>query len=128
MYSEEEFEKVVAQKKPARGWEHLDKEYLSTLPNLEGIKLEGHYYGNINLAGVNLCNASFSGDFSDTDFGWSILAGANFSFSNLQSSGFIRANLRDANLLKARAVYAEFASASLAGAQLSFIIATHASK
>ena len=124
MYSEEELELVLKERKPIRGWEESDEEYLKTLPNLSGIKLQGSFYDNTRLAGANLCNASFAGDFSDTDFSYAIRANADLSFCNLQSSSFVRANLKEANLTHARAVYADFASASLYDAKMFNIIAT----
>jgi hypothetical protein len=93
MYSEEELELVLKERKPVRGWEESDEEYLKTLPNLAGIKLQGSFYDNTRLAGANLCNASFTGDFSDTDCSYSVLANADLSFCNLQSAEFVRANL-----------------------------------
>ena len=123
-YSEEELDLVLKERKPVRGWEESDEEYLKTLPNLAGIKLQGSFYDNTRLAGVNLCNASFTGDFSDTDFSHSVLANADLSFCNLQSAEFGRANLKGAKLIAARAVFANFASASLDGANMFNIIAT----
>ena len=123
-HSEEELDLVLKERKPVRGWEESDEEYLKTLPNLSGIKLQGSFYDNTRLAGANLCNASFAGDFSDTDFSYAILANADLSFCNLQSSSFVRANLKEANLTHARAVYADFASASLYDAKMLMIIAT----
>ena len=123
-FSEEELKQVLKEQKPSRGWEESDEEYLKTLPNLAGIKLKGSFYDNTRLAGANLCKASFSGDFSDTDFSHAVLAEADLSFCNLQSSSFVRANLKEANLMRARAVYADFASASLFMANMKMIIAT----
>jgi hypothetical protein len=123
-YSEEELDLVLKERKPVRGSEESDEEYLKTLPNLAGVKLQGSFYDNTRLAGANLCNASFTGDFSDTDFSYAILANADLSFCNLQSSSFVRANLKEANLTHARAVYADFASAYLFYANMFNIIAT----
>ena len=124
MYSENELDLVLKERKPMRGWEHLDEEYLATIPNLSGVTLKGHFYRTTRLAGANLCSATLEGDFSDVDFTDAILVKANLSGTNLQKSGFGRANLREANLSLAQAVGADFESACLSHGELLGIVAT----
>lgn len=124
MHSEEELEQVLKERQPARGWEHLDEEFLATLPNLSGVTLKGNFYGNSRLANANLCNATLAGDFSYVDFTNSILYKADLSFANLHMSRFFLANLHGANLSFAQAMGADFESACLFQGSMLGIVAT----